>query len=440
MSVVLMAGLLILALQDKYAPMLLSPGPLTLHHGEVGGCGNCHDAFGDGPIGWIHAAFAPAGPQADSKKCLACHELGDDAFRPHGLAFGALAALTRDIAPKKLTAATPVGLTAARALFGTPVRAAGAIGCANCHEEHRGQGFDQTEMTNGRCQSCHSLQFDSLSRGHPGFETYPFTRRTRINFDHVSHFQRHFEKAGRDKAPATCIDCHTPAPDGRFMLVGGFAETCAACHLEQIEGVDQVGAKGIPFLTVPGLDLAELRQRDAVIGEWPEWSEETLTPFMKILLAEDATFAADLGRLETLDLLDLSDSSDEQIAAVERLVWRVKSLIYRLIATGVTGLEGPLSGALGQRLDRIALGRLFGVVPSDVVRAAQVAWFPNLAEEIERTRRGERVPIPGGSEAEAALAETADADAATEPVAGDGDDILSGDEGDILSGDEGDIL
>jgi hypothetical protein len=439
--ILLTVGLLVLAHQDTYVARLLSPGPVSLHHGEIGACGSCHEAFERGPGAWIPAAFSPSDPLADSKKCLACHDLGQHAFRAHSLAPARVDEMARMIAARETAAPRPAGLTAARALFGTSMHADGELGCAGCHKEHRGQRFDQTQMTDDRCQSCHSLQFTSFSDGHPRFEGYPFTRRTRINFDHLSHIRRHFEKAGPEKVPETCTDCHSPALDGRLMLVDNFAKTCAACHLDQIEGVDRVGPKGVPFLVVPGLDLVELRERGAAIGEWPEWSEENLTPFMKVLLAEDASLMADVERLESLDLLDLSDSDDEDIVAIERLAWRVKELIFRLIASGVEDMADPLSGALGQTLDRVAVGRLFGVIPADVVRSTQSAWFPNLAAELARHRRGEPVPIPGGDDIGVMGSAPTDGDGAEDAETRDDDDILSGDESDILSEEEeGDIL
>jgi hypothetical protein len=440
--VTLTVGLLALVLAGPYAARLISPGQVALHHGEIGACGTCHEDFDAGPVAWFHAAFASRDPLADSESCLACHELGDDAFLTHGLSAVRLSEVTREIVARGPAPPSPLGLRASRALFGPPARTARAtaaeMGCANCHEEHRGWRFDQTVMDDGRCQSCHSVQFDSFSNGHPGFGSYPFSRRTRIKFDHSSHFSRHFEKAGREIVHQTCTDCHTPAYDGRQMLADSFADTCAACHLGEIEGVDRLGPTGIPVLAVPGLDLVELRDRGAAIGEWPEWSEESLTPFMRLLLAGDATLRADMERLQSLDLLDLTGSRDEDIKAIERMVWGIKELIYRLTVSGVIEMEVPLSEDLGQTLGHVALGRLFGVIPEDVVRATQADWFPNLADELARTSRGERVLIPGSEDVEAR--ETADEDATQLPAPPDGDDTLSQDESHILSGDEDDIL
>ncbi len=224
------------------------------------------------------------------------------------------------------------------------------------------------------------------------------------------------------------------------MLVEGFDEICAACHVDQIRGVGQVGAKGISFLTVPGLDLIELRARDAAIGEWPEWSEERMTPFMRAMLADEEGFQQDMQRLEALDLLDLTDSSDEDIAAIERMVWRIKGLVYRLIESGTVGMAAPLSQALGRTLDRDELARLFGVIPADVIRSAQAVWFPNLVGELARHERGERVSIPGGEAPAADQKMTAEQDASAGPEASDGSDILSGIAQDILSETEGEIL
>ncbi len=439
-AVTLTIGLLFVTLGGAGMTKVLSPGPVTLHHGEVGNCGTCHMKFAEGPGGWIHAAFAPTDTLAESKQCLACHEMGEEALRPHSLPRGVLANLTEEIKGRGNAAnSVPLSLTVAHALFTVPDEAADSLACATCHKEHKGQDFDQTTMSNRRCQACHSVQFASLSDGHPEFELYPYMRRTRVNFDHVAHIARHFEKAGREKAPATCTDCHTPAENGRKMLVGTFARTCAACHLEQIEGIGQVGAKGISFLVVPGLDVIELKNRGAAIGEWPDWSEQKITPFMKVLLAREAGLVPDLERLESVDLLDLTEASDADIEAIERLAWAVKALIHDLIVSGVEELKIPFSNAFGQELDRIALSRLFGVVPLDVIRSAQGAWFPSLYREVAQYRQGVRVPMVGDSEAARLSPEAGESDVPQESDSPDSGDILAEAEGDILA-DEGDIL
>ena len=68
------------------------------------------------------------------------------------------------------------------------------------------------------------------------------------------------------------------------------------------------------FLSVPGLDIAGLREHDAAIGEWPEFSEAPVTTFMDFLLSRDEAYQAARQTLSDVDLLDLSEASEEQVA------------------------------------------------------------------------------------------------------------------------------
>ncbi len=436
-------GFLALALEGPSKMAMLSPGPVTAQHSGIGDCSGCHVSFEGGVVAWIHAGFAPTDAQADSRQCLACHKMGPAPLKPHNLPPLALAQSTKRLSSTATTTAAPLGLSLAAAVFDAPTRAAEDLPCATCHREHQGQDSRLTPMSDSRCQSCHVVKFAAFSQGHPEIERYPYERRTRIVFDHVSHVTRHFEKAGEDKAPGTCTDCHSPAQDGDMMLVGSFATTCAACHLDQIVGVTQVGPKGAAFLAAPGFDLIELRNRGAAIGEWPEFSEQKMTPFMKVLLAGGADFGADIVRLEALDPLDLSAASEEDIAAIERIAWGVKELMHDLIAAGAEDARTRLSAALGMEMAEPArLGRLLGAMPLDVVRATQQAWFPSLFSEVARHRRGEAVPIPGGEEDVAVLAVPVPVEgagtAADQDILAESDDILA--EGEDILAESDDIL
>ena len=438
----LTVGLIIIATHGLGAVNLLSPGGLTLKHGEVGTtCDTCHEAFGSGLSGWIHEAFAPSDPAGTSKKCLSCHEMGAAPLQAHSLPRSALDQSALEMATLEKVKVAPVALEFARSLFGSPRKIAEELACTNCHKEHKGTEFDKTTMSDDRCQSCHTVRFASLSMGHPEFINYPYSRRTRLQFDHVSHISRHFEKAGKDKAPETCTNCHEPDDNGRKMKVKGFAVTCSAYHLEQITGVGQVGQKGISFFSAPGLDIVELRAQGAAIGEWPEWSEAKITPFMKVLLARDEAIAADFDRLDSLDLLDLVGASPEDIAAVERLAWGVKGLLHDLIGSGLDDVHQPMADAMGLELDSVAVSRMLGVMPLDVVVAAQNAWFPNLYQEVSLHRQDTRVEIPGGDDVEeSVVAAPEEVDTSdTSDILSD-EDILGDDDEDILGDDDGDIL
>ena len=157
----------------------------------------------------------------------------------------------------------------------------------------------------------------------PKFDNYPFKRRTPIIYDHAAHFGKHFpEIAKKDpdrKIPNTCATCHTSRANKRLMAIAPFTETCTTCHLDQIAGKERVsGPKGIAFLTLPGLDLKTLKEKNASIGEWPDASEAPLTPFMKVMISRSKRGRALIKTVDGLNLQDLSEANDDQIKAVTR--------------------------------------------------------------------------------------------------------------------------
>jgi hypothetical protein len=236
------------------------------------------------------------------------------------------------------------------------------------------------------------------------------------------------------------------------MAIKPFEETCSACHVDQITGAERMsGPRGVPFLTIPGLDVEILRKRNAAIGEWPEGSEAELTPFMAMLLRGRASIKDDLARIGKRDLLDLSDASDADIAAVERVAWAIKSLIFDM-STKDRALSMPILAA-GNRSGDIPVGRLIATMPRDVLLGARRDWLPNLARELADYEAGKRVSAAGGSvtkrsakppESNPPIGTTVAAgrnDILSDSPAGNGkSDILSGDKSDILSGDKSDIL
>lgn len=420
------------------------PGQLSVHHSNVPNCQSCHGAIAGTEGDWVAAAFAAIDPIAESRKCLACHQVGYDAMSTHGVLPKTLHAATAAAEQRAPNGSVPLAVTMSTLLFPLPAQLDDGVPCATCHTEHRGGAFDLQHMANDRCQACHTVKFASLSDGHPDFDRYPYERRTRINFDHHAHINRHFREAG-GSSPPTCNTCHGPDAAGRTMLVKDFQEGCAACHGGQITGATRAsGPKGIAVLAAPGLDIETLRERGVAIGEWPEFSEAPIPPILRMMLSDDAQGASDLAVVDSLDLLDLTDATEADLEAVARLAWATKSLVHDLAVQGIDTVAARIDGALGQSLDDVAKGRLIGTLPQDVVLSVQQAWFPRLASEIARHRAGEAVPIPGGDDTDdAAPAEPADAAAADDPgeiLADDSGDILADDTGDILADDSGDIL
>ena len=428
-----LVGLLLASLAGPSAPMFLSPGALTFQHAKGPKCGTCHTAFDSGPAGWPRAAFGASSLLSDSRRCLDCHELGKDSLHPHNMPPARLAEVKSSAAGPSARAPQP-HLWLAELVFDQPHRVDGTLACATCHREHDGRTFDLTAMSNQRCLACHTTRFASLAHGHPDFSGFPYQRRTRIFFHHVSHIGKHFrDEKFAERAPGECKDCHMPDVNGRTMLVAGFPQVCASCHAGQIDGTEVLGPKGVAVLGVPGLDLETLRERGAAIGGWPEYADGKITPLMDLLLSGDPRYTEAKPVLAEVDeLYDLTGATEEQIAAVEALAWSVKSLLFELVTRGVTTLKRRVEQAVGRAVTSGEMVALAGLMSPDAVQAAQQEWFPELLGDVARHQAGLLVPMLG-AEAEAA-------EASEPPVpASDPDAVILAGEEDILAG-EDDIL
>ena len=364
----------------------LMPGPLTSAHGAIESCNACHAKSGSGKLSWIHGLVA-GDPLADSQACLTCHKMPDTAFNAHGASVQVLQQSTKRLT--RLAAETPVpqSARAQNMAFPTDAKVAHGLYCATCHQEHQGVNFNLNKMSNEQCRSCHVVKFDSFDGHHPEFESYPFARRTRIIYDHAGHFGTHFpEVAKKEPArsiPATCSTCHNSHKDKRVMAVAPFEQTCTACHLDQIIGKERAsGPKGIAFLTLPGLDLQTLKEKNALIGEWPDASDAELTPFMKVMISRNERGRALIKAVNSLNLQDLHGASDDQIKAVTSLVWEIKGLFHALIKGKASDVLGDFNIGGGAKLSADLVADLTANIPRDVVISAQQQWLPNLATEM----------------------------------------------------------
>lgn len=429
---------------------LVVPGPMTAAHTTVATCSSCHASFSPGPFGWVHSIFAAAQPVEDSGKCAACHIVNETALRPHGLTEVQTAEITKRVIAANASHSDPVNAQIRKVLFPVNNLSLTATPCASCHVEHQGEHFDLTAMSNQRCQACHAAKFSKFSADHPEFNAYPFDRRTRINFDHNSHFVRHFpEMAKKNDAslqpPQTCTNCHELDGRGELMVTNKFSSTCSGCHLGQITGEDRAtGPLGVPFLSLPGLDLESLKEKNIGIGEWPEESEADLSPIMSVLLAADPGRLEDVKVVREMDLLDLSDATASQLAAVERVIWSVKTLIFELSTTDRKKLQERLATATGKRPDDILISRLVATMPRDTVLGVRRDWLPNLRQELAARASGKKVQIPGGAPVRKPMAASVKSNSPASS-GGVGDDILSDDKQDILApakkaADQSDIL
>ena len=391
-SALFVLGLVLLFIAGPAGPEFISPGALTSQHQTAASsCGNCHSTFEGGPAGWLAAAFTPHSGAKDSRLCVSCHVLGDNSGSPHSLSPQSLVQISERIAQKQkaepdsidMLLADTLGLRGGHGPEGT-------VACATCHQEHRGKGADLAEMNSRRCQSCHTARFMSLGEDHPEFKRFPYSRRTRLIFDHASHLNKHFTGEAKNRAPTSCKSCHLPDPAGTYMKTRRFESACAACHEGQILGESSAGAKGIPFITLPGLDAEGLQKAKIDVGHWPQDAEgEELTPFLGLLLSADSEFKKAEEALEDVDLLDLAEAKDDVRKAAGRLAWAIKGLVHEIAAGGQKALKARLEKALARPLGAAELSRLSAQLPVGVMRGAMAAWFPGLSAEIERRKDDE---------------------------------------------------
>ena len=243
----------ILILGGKNRAEWNSPGPITSQHAtSAQRCTDCHTEPNLPPL-------TPAGVAAhthtQNEKCLTCHELGPQPAMPHGVGATRMAQLT---AARASDPAGPAILAVSRALT---ARGETELACASCHSEHHGRDFDLRRMGSQECQTCHKQQFASFAEGHPEFTSYPYERRTRLQFDHRTHWQKHFNDAKfAAVAPTSCTVCHEPVEDGRQMRVKNFEQTARPVTRPKLPAKARRATRG------SHLPAAGVRPRDAPPG------------------------------------------------------------------------------------------------------------------------------------------------------------------------------
>jgi hypothetical protein len=388
-TVAVTIGALFFILGGRSPDRWISPGPLTAAHATTeAACSSCHQISGDAATSGIGRLIA--NHPATSARCVACHDLGTQPLLPHGRPANAFNS-AHDIPHVAQSGSTAPLILAAARIARSPITNV-SIECTTCHNEHRGRDSELNKIDDHQCQVCHQATFKSFAQGHPDFGNYPYKRRTRIIFDHASHLQKHFLEPGSSaSAPTSCLDCHIPADTQGKMLVKSFAKSCAACHDSQIQGAGRAGAKGIAFFAIPGLDVKTLEAKGHSIGQWPEFAEGPLNPFIKLLLSSDPTAVADLSEIGGLNLIDLAAASDRQLDAAARTAWRIKSLFFDLTTEGQSALIKRLEAVSGRSGVSPAM---IAQLPGEALLAAKNAWWPDLFIEIPNFRRGTLPPLP----------------------------------------------
>ena len=366
----------------------VSPGKLTLAHNTITSCADCHQV-GKGDLeDWVRHSLTAQGNN-QSSLCLECHKtLPEHALHPHGCDPQKLQTITNRIAEGRDGAGRePMLLAAARSL-GTE---RDTWVCATCHHEHRGEDFSISQMNDEQCQTCHTRAFQSFTRGHPEFVDYPYGRRTRLYFDHLSHYGRHFSDSRRfdfetDPQQRACISCHQPDGSGRGILVRGFEESCGSCHEHQIRSER---LPGIALISLPDIDSRSLGSR---IGSWPQLyplhaqALTDLTPFMKLLLSTDKRYAASIKALDGVDLSDLEDATLAQLDAAADYASAIKHLFHDVAENGQASLRRRLADALQLKGADADLDQLLNLLPFELLVSAQQRWLSGAVGEVATGR------------------------------------------------------
>jgi hypothetical protein len=365
---------------------LVSPGELTLqHHTSRQQCSDCHsqaDLDIDGLTGAQTAEDSESDDSAplalrDSRKCLACHDLGDSPLNPHALSTGEMTSLSSSAMLDKHDGTAPWLVSVATGLLGSSPLESDELACSLCHKEHRGKFFDLTKLADAQCQVCHTKQFHNFASGHPEFDNFPYARRTRIHFDHTTHYGTHFANFKRlmpdGVAPESCRNCHEPDASRRMMPVVSFEKACGSCHESQMQGP----YTDLAFFAIPDLDLG-----DQPIGDWPTGisltSPEDIPAFMQVLLSTQPEWR------EGLQILKVAVDDSVSQRGHAKLAIATKYLLGDLAENGEEAVRKRLLQAMGEKgNEKIAANLAAATAPMvESLRAASRQWFPKLKEEL----------------------------------------------------------
>lgn len=377
--------IIVIFLTGKTSLDHLSPGPLSVNHAEVTDCKDCHSAVSETIGDWVSKAVH-LNANNDDKKCLSCHELGDEPFNPHSTSRDKL---TVDPNRTPVKTSNNLDINLASHLRDWQTQDVDDVSCAVCHREHQGKFAPIDSFNPQQCHVCHSVRFANLKSEHPLYTHYPYDGPTRIKFDHVTHLKKHFtDDDFADRAPDGCKQCHDTDQSGARMLSTSFETSCSNCHLEEILGDGRANAKGVAVLSIPELDIQTLTEAGYYIGQWPAWADGDVTPIMKLLLPEAVRNSPAL-QDRSIDLYDLSDADPAELRSVAEMAWSIKALFYDIQMGGTGLMNRRIAEALERDFDQPTLNRLVASLPKDTLVNNQEEWFPMLMEELAKLRSGE---------------------------------------------------
>lgn len=376
-SVGITTALLMVLLFGWWRLDFLNPGELSPPHAVLNQCSSCHSAFEGGLPNWLRAAIGKTSPGRDSDLCLKCHPRVAAARWAHNMN------------PEMLSAAAMKGVTLSKDQTIHPLTSSPP--CSVCHREHTGGVKAPIIRDALLCNSCHQTAIASFSTDHPNFnKTRPKRERSAIEFDHATHFKRHFQGKLKEHAPSECSGCHQYRPNTGLLVNADFTTACAACHVDQIRGDLKAGFKGFPVLSVPGLDTQVMATQGMDTGSWPSMADGELTVFMRMLLRNDPEFNTSQDILKDKDLLSLEKLSPEEKKALIAMVWSIKGFFKELLTDGHAAWGKRFYGETSLP----AMGEINGGLAVDTLRTAVKAWFPDLDQEWKLHSQGLPVPYP----------------------------------------------
>jgi hypothetical protein len=304
-------------------------GPLSKSHAKFTkevGCPSCHVAHGKGPVTWIKAVFNNLDL---STQCVNCHIFEGPSFKAHN----------GNMSPDRKVQDTQ---------------------CVMCHREHSGPTMSTRSLTPEQCNSCHKNKFESFEHGHPEFsEKYPYFNRNSIKFDHSSHLKKHFENPKfSDKAPDSCVGCHTITLSDREIRPEGYEVICAACHDSQITN------KELILLRLPELVQDLIDQKSLVQAcNFPESQAKMDDEFLSISTEQPALVSA--------FLLNIPEDDPETY----------DQPLQDLISAMTEESSAPFADLIDGQTETAMSGRLLAGLNPEVLKRAACSWGLNLEYE-----------------------------------------------------------
>jgi len=345
-------GAILMALGGSRRAALVSSGPLTSSHGaSTDRCEHCHAVATEPGPALLTIALRMGDGTANDRLCLDCHDLGDHARRAHGVD---PSDLTRDGG-----ASLTVGLgdRLQTAIVAATAPADGMLACAACHVEHRGVRHALSDLDDRRCQACHRQRYAGFA-DHPEFAR-PATAIATIRFDHVSHAGTHHPAAA---ASFACQTCHALDETGRYVGLTGWQSACSGCHAAETEGSGQA-TRGIPFLSLPALDLESLASAGHHIGPWPTDADGDPTPFDVALLGPAP------------ELVDLVDAGQNALDLAAEHARAIRLVIDELADEGHAALRRRLERAFGRTITTSETADLVAALDSATMTTARRRWL-----------------------------------------------------------------